>query len=114
MGEVTIREEREADWEGITAVTVAAFRGHPHSRQTEQFIVQALRKAGAMTISLVAELEGRVVGPVAFSPVVISDGSAGWYGVGPLSVAPELQRWGIGRRLMEEGLGRRGEGIFDF
>lgn len=101
-----IREEREGDCQAITDVTVAAFRNHPFSHQTEQFIVKALRAAGVMTVSLVAEIEGRVVGHVAFSPVTISDGSTGWYGVGPVSVLPELQRRGIGTKLMNEGLRR--------
>lgn len=103
---VMIRDERDSDWDAITHVTAAAFRDCQYSGQTEPFIVKALRKAGVMTISLVAEMDGRVVGHVAFSPVAISDGSAGWYGVGPISVLPELQRRGIGKKLMNEGLRR--------
>jgi len=55
-------------------VTVAAFKTLEVSNQTEHFIIQALRAAEALTISLVAESNGRVVGHVAFSPVTISDG----------------------------------------
>ena len=51
-----------------------------------------------------AELDGEVVGHVALSPVSISDGSAGWYGLGPISVKPELQRSGIGILLMQAAL----------
>ena len=76
------------------------------TRQTEQFIVNALRKAGTLTVSLVAEVDGKVVGHIAFSPVTISDGTKDWYGVGPVSVVPELQRQGIGKPLMREGLSR--------
>jgi putative acetyltransferase len=47
-----------------------------------------------------------VVGHIAFSPVSISDGTDNWYGVGPLSVLPELQRQGIGKALMRAGLSR--------
>lgn len=99
-----IRKETPADVEAITDVTVAAFTGHPVSRLTEHFIVMALRKAGALAVSLVAETDGRVVGHIAFSPVEISDGAEGWYGLGPISVLPEFQKKGIGRALMEEGL----------
>jgi len=63
-----------------------------------------LRTAGALTVSLVAEIGGRVVGHIAFSPVTISDGSDGWYGVGPLSVLPEFQMRGIGKSLVYRGL----------
>lgn len=47
-----------------------------------------------------------MVGHIAFSPVIISDGSRGWYGVGPVSVLPQLQRKGIGKSLVQEGLSR--------
>jgi putative acetyltransferase len=101
-----IRDEKESDIKAIYDVTVAAFKDHPYSHQTEQFIVNALRAAGALTVSLVAEIDGRVVGHIAFSPVSISDGSEGWYGVGPVSVLPELWKQGIGKALINEGLTR--------
>jgi putative acetyltransferase len=99
-----IRNETESDFEAISELTGAAFDNHPYSRQTEQFIINALRIAGSLTISLVAELDGRVVGHVAFSPVSISDGTPDWYGLGPVSVLPEYQRQGIGKSLIREGL----------
>ena len=99
-----IRRETGSDIIAINKTTAAAFKDHPYSHQTEVFIVKALRAANALTLSLVAEVEGIVVGHIAFSPVVISDGSEGWYGIGPLSVAPELQRQGIGKALVNEGL----------
>ncbi|WP_407637590.1 GNAT family N-acetyltransferase [Chlorobaculum tepidum] len=68
------------------------------------FIIEALRAAGALTISLVAALGGRVVGHIAFSPVTMSDGSFGGFGLGLLSVLPEFQRQGIGGVLIRDGL----------
>jgi putative acetyltransferase len=99
-----IRNETVSDIEAIAEVTIAAFRNLPISNQTEQFIIKALRAANALTISLVAEMDGRVVGHVAFSPVTISDGSLNWYGLGPVSVWPEYQRQGIGKSLIQRGL----------
>ena len=99
-----IRSEAVSDIDAITEVTIAAFRTLAISRHTEQFIIHSLRAAGALTISLVAEMDGRVVGHVAFSPVTISDGSAGWYGLGPVSVLPEYQKQGIGKSLINKGL----------
>lgn len=99
-----IRQERPADADDITAVTVAAFRDHPYSEHTEQFVIRELRAAGALTVSLVAEMEGRVVGHIACSPVTMSDGTPDWYGLGPVSVLPEHQRQGIGHALIGEGL----------
>jgi putative acetyltransferase len=103
---ILIRDETKADIAVITEVTVAAFATLEISDHTEQFIVDALRSAGALTISLVAELEGRVVGHIAFSPVTMLDGSKNWYGLGPVSVLPEYQRLGIGKALIREGLSR--------
>ena len=103
---IVIRNETDADVSAITAVTVAAFQTLEISNHTEQFIIEALRAAKALTVSLVAEVDGRVVGHIAFSPVTISDGTRNWYGLGPVSVLPEYQRQGIGKALIEEGLSR--------
>lgn len=103
---VIIRPEISADIDAITEVTKAAFETLEISGHTEHFIVGALRAAGALTVSLVAELGGRVVGHIAFSPVTTSDGTAGWYGLGPVSVLPEHQRQGIGKALIQAGLAR--------
>ena len=101
-----IRDETAADVVPIDEVTVAAFEALEISNHTEQFIVAALRSAGALAVSLVAELDGRVVGHIAFSPVTMSDGTQDWYGLGPVSVSPECQRQGIGKALIREGLAR--------
>lgn len=99
-----IRSETPADIAAIEAVTVAAFQPAAHTQHTEQFIVAALRRSGALTVSLVAEEEGEVVGHVAVSPVTVSGGVAGWYGLGPVSVAPTCQGRGVGRALVERAL----------
>lgn len=103
---VDIRSETAEDIGVIAEVTVAAFQTLEISNHTEQFIIEALRAAKALTISLVAEVDGRVVGHIAFSPVTVSDGARGWYGLGPVSVLPEYQRQGIGRALIQDGLSR--------
>jgi putative acetyltransferase len=99
-----IRKETASDIEAITEVTITAFKTLPISNHTEQFIINALRTANALTISLVAEIKDKIVGHIAFSPVTISDGSIGWYGLGPISVLPEYQKLGIGQSLINEGL----------
>lgn len=101
-----IRDETDADVSAITEVTIAAFKTLEISSKTEQYIVEALRAAKALTVSLVAEVDGRVVGHIAFSPVTISDGSQDWHGLGPVSVLPDYQRQGIGSMLIREGLVR--------
>ena len=101
-----IRDERPADAADIAAVTRAAFAGTPYSRGTEPAIVAALRAAGALPVSLVAEEGGEILGHVAFSPLSIEGAGPGWFGIGPLSVRPDRQRAGIGSALVEAGLGR--------
>jgi len=103
---ILIRDETTDDAAVITEVTVAAFESMEISNHTEQFIIEALRSARALTLSLVAEVDGRVVGHIAFSPVAISDGTHNWYGLGPVSVLPMYQRIGIGKTLIQEGLSR--------
>ena len=103
---ILIRSETAADVSAISEVTVAAFKTLEISSHTEQFIIAALRAAGALTLSLVAEVEGRVIGHIAFSPVTISDGTRNWYGLGPVSVLPAYQRQGVGKALIREGLAR--------
>jgi putative acetyltransferase len=101
---IQIRPEETADAGGIESVTLAAFAHHPFSHQTEQFIVRELRLARVLTLSMVAVMNGNIVGHIAYSPVSFEDGTPGWLGVGPLSVAPKLQRQGIGKALVERSL----------
>jgi len=101
---IVIRNEEKDDYTIISEVTIAAFETMEISNHTEQFIVEALRFAKALTISLVAEIDGRVVGHIAFSPVTMSDGTKDWYGLGPVSVHPDFQSNGIGKALIRKGL----------
>jgi putative acetyltransferase len=101
-----IRNETDSDVQAIAEATKTTFTTLAISQHTEQFIIKALRAAGALTVSLAAEVGGSVVGHVAFSPVTISDDRTDWYGLGPVSVLPEHQRQGIGSALIREGLSR--------
>lgn len=101
---INIRKEQLSDVQSISEVTVDAFLEAPHTDHTEQFIVNALRESGALSISLVAEKEGGIVGHVALSPVTVSDGADSWYGLGPISVLPSKQGKGIGSKLMNAAI----------
>ncbi|WP_227519129.1 GNAT family N-acetyltransferase [Acinetobacter sp. WCHA29] len=85
-------------------LTEIAFKDQQYSSHTEQFIVNALRNSGQLTLSLVAEYNNKVIGHIAFSPVSISDQSTGWYGLGLVSVLPEYQGQGVGSKLINDGL----------
>lgn len=101
-----IRDEAASEADAIRELTRIAFSGMPYSDGSEPAIVDRLRAAGALTLSLVAEKDDTVVGHVAFSPVTITGEDAGWCGLGPISVQPELQGKGIGSALVKEGLAR--------
>ena len=101
-----IRNEIPEDYTVISQVTIEAFRPLGFETLNEPYVIEALRAAGALTISLVAEIDHRVIGHIAFSPVTVSDGTPDWYALGPVSVLPEYQRTGIGRALIYAGLER--------
>jgi putative acetyltransferase len=107
----TVRPERAGDEADVFAVHERAF-----GRRAEAELVDALRAAGVVTVSLVAEADGRVVGHVLFSPVLVRDERGTWsaVGLGPLAVVPERQREGIGDALARAGLEAcraRGDGV---
>lgn len=99
-----LRAEKPEDIDAIRELTTAAFKDAAHSSGTEAAIVDALRAAGALTVSLVAVENDEIIGHVAFSPVTIESGAAAWYGLGPVSVRPDHQGKGIGKALIENGL----------
>ncbi len=101
-----LRPERSGDEDAISALTTAAFRGLPYASGTEAQIIERLRVKGALTLSLVDSRAEILIGHIAFSPVTIDEIEIGWYGLGPVSVAPEYQGRGAGSALVVEGLNR--------
>jgi predicted N-acetyltransferase YhbS len=102
--DIKIREESPDDVLAIGRVTTAAFLAAPHTSHTEEFVVDALRRAGKLAVSRVATHDDEVVGHVAISPTAISGNEVGWYGLGPVSVLPSYQRRGIGSALIMDAL----------
>jgi putative acetyltransferase len=100
---VTVRDEAPADVDAVRDVVTCAFE-----QPAEAILVDALRKAGRATISLVAERDGRVVGHVLFSPVTLAEAPHAPFasGLAPLAVLPEHQKHGVGSALVRAGLAR--------
>lgn len=96
-----IRAEREADQSAVRLLNERAF-GQPD----EAALVDALRKAAQPQVSLVAEMDGQVVGHIFFSPVIIESGASTFtaLGLAPMAVLPEFQNQGIGSELVRRGL----------
>jgi len=108
---IAVREEGPDDVAAIRAVNDAAF-----DQPLEGRIVDALRTHGAVRLSLVAEVEGRIVGHILFSPVTSAagDGLGLGLGLGPMAVTPDHQRRGIGAALIEAALARLRAAGFPF
>jgi putative acetyltransferase len=101
-----VRPEKTCDIAEISVLVADAFSDHPYSNQTEHRLVDALRAAGGLTVSLVAlDDAGKVAGHIAFSPVSVGGADAGWLIVAPLAVRRDLWRRGIGSELLKAGLG---------
>jgi putative acetyltransferase len=96
-----IRHEQPEDIAAVRHVHERAF-----GRPDEARLVDALRAAGKVALSLVAEEDGRVVGHILFSPVTLTSGEHALAGVGlgPMAVLPERQRRRIGALLVQAGL----------
>ena len=83
MLQVDIRSERPADIGAIYDLTKRAFAPMVFAGGNEQDLIDAVRDAGALSISLVAEVGSRIVGHVAFTPAKAADNTPGWFGLGP-------------------------------
>ena len=91
---------------GIDPEAMSEAQAQATASLTEAQVIEALRADSALAVSLVAERGGEVIGHIAFSRVVVGLAKSGWYGLGPVSVRPDLQRAGIGSALIREGLAR--------
>lgn len=98
MIDVTVRLAEPADLAAIVALNDAAF-----GQRDESKIVQRLLKDGDSVVSLVAEVESHIVGHIQFFRILV-DGEAPVIGLGPMSVAPSVQKQGIGALLIKSGL----------
>ena len=104
---VTVRPERAGDYEAIDELVEAAFLAE-FGTTTEVALIRTMRERGELIpeLALVAELDGAVVGHVAFSEVTLDGHAARGLGLGPVAAAPGLQRAGIGSLLITTGLER--------
>jgi putative acetyltransferase len=96
-----IREERTEDFPSVYAINTSAFETDEEAR-----LVNLLRRKARPVVSLVAERDDTVVGHIMFSPVMIDEEAAGGrtMGLAPMAVHPELQKQGIGTKLVYAGL----------
>lgn len=103
---VNVRRERPGDELQIREVTSRAFASSEFGDQGEARLIEELRAAKAVAVSLVAEYQNKIVGHILFSPATIkwSNQQSLGLGLAPMSVLPEFQRKGIGSQLIESGI----------
>jgi putative acetyltransferase len=101
-----VRHEQPGDAEAIYAVHAASFPGDDEAR-----LVNLLRDAGRLSVSLVAEVDGAVVGHVGFSPVTVASGAIG-AGLAPLAVVEPFRRRGVAAKLVRAGIAACGDAGF--
>ena len=98
---ILIREEARDDIAWIYALTAEAFAPMPFAAGDEQDLIDALRANAALQLSLVAEVDGQIIGHAALSRASHESGEADWFALGPISVAPAWQGRGIGGELID-------------
>lgn len=98
---LNMRPEAESDSDAVFKVNHRAF---PTSAEAE--LVDALRHGGFVRVSLVAEINGQIVGHILFSdlPIITFQGTVSALSLAPMAVVPEYQRQGIGSELVRRGL----------
>ncbi|HHH45537.1 MAG TPA: N-acetyltransferase [Thiotrichales bacterium] len=106
MHEVVVRAETPEDVRAIDVVNLSAFEGEAEAR-----LVDAIRRSPAFIrdLSLVAEINGRIVGHLLLSPVTLQrpDGSEQTIlALGPMSVVPSQSHRGIGSALIQAAVNR--------
>lgn len=104
--DITIRQEEEADQQGVFDVIERAFEREDHSDKKEQFLVERLHQSAAYVpgLSLVAEVDNQIVGYILLSKIKLTgdNGKIQSLALAPVAVDPTYQRRGVGSRLIEE------------
>jgi putative acetyltransferase len=101
---VVLRPEIPSDRLAIHDLTQRAFAPMPYAEGDEQDLIDALRDAGVLALSLVAEEGGVIMGQVTLSPATHETGAAGWYALGPVSAEPTRKHQGIGSALIRAAI----------
>ena len=106
--DINIRQEKQEDYKIVENIIKLAFENEEYSDHKEHFLVEKLRKSNSFIkeLSLVAEINGKIVGHILFTKIIIKgeDVEVESLALAPVSVLPEYQGKGIGSRLITEGL----------
>lgn len=105
--EIRLRQENKKDYETVFQLIEKAFEKEEYSDHSEQFLVNRLRDSDAFIpeLSIIAEVEGKIVGHILFTKLKIKNQSQSFQSLAlaPVSVLPEFQGKGIGSKLILYG-----------
>ena len=107
----TIRKEEEKDHKQIYEVNKLAFQ-----QENESKLIEKIRKSENFIpeLSIVAEIDNRIVGHILFSKIkIIGDSDYESLALAPMAVIPEFQKRGIGSELIKKGIDKAKELGFD-
>jgi predicted N-acetyltransferase YhbS len=107
---IILSTEKPEDYKEVINLTDLAFKDMPFSNHKEGELVRKLRKSHNFVeeLSIVAKLDGKIIGHILFTKLYIKDGEKSYetLELAPVSVLPEHQQKGIGSQLVNEGLKR--------
>ena len=105
---ISIRQEKEKDYEVSEKIVERAFKNAEHTDHKEHLLVAKLRKSDAFIpeLSLVAEFDGEIVGHIMLTKLLIENEESKYdsLALAPVSVLPEHQNKGIGSKLISKSL----------
>ncbi len=97
-----IRREQKSDYKKVYEITKQAFQ-----QENESKLIEKIRVGEGFVpeLSLVAELDGEIVGHILFSKIkIIGEDEYESLALAPMAVVPKLQKQGIGSELVNTGL----------
>ncbi len=101
-----LRRENKSDHPAVSSVIEKAFKNVEFADNTEQFLVERLRKSDAFIpeLSMIAEIDGKIVGHILLTKLKIKNDTKEFdsLALAPVSVLPEFQGKGIGGKLIVE------------
>lgn len=103
---IIIRNEEEKDYQTVERITRKAFYNMYVPGCTEHYLVNVMRshKDFIPELDFVMEADGEVIGNIMYTKSWLTDDDGGQKQIitfGPVSIAPEHQRKGYGKRLMQ-------------
>lgn len=115
---IIIRNERKADFKAVEDIIRRAFYNIYVPGCTEHYLAHIMRghEDFIPELDFIIELDGSIIGNIMYTKATLTDEDGGEKSIltfGPVCIAPEYQRKGYGRQLMDYSFRRAGELGYD-